>query len=140
METRVCERCGIEKSLEDFHRNKSRPLGRAYWCKVCTRANDRQRNRRPDRQDYVKRWEASDRGRELRILSRKADREANKQKNRARRILNKLVKEGLIKKMPCVECGETNSNGHHVDYSDPIAVVWLCRKHHAELNRKLTTE
>ncbi len=26
---------------------------------------------------------------------------------------------------------------HHIDYSDPTAIIWLCRKHHAELHSML---
>ena len=139
MNTRICGLCGKEKSLEEYQRNKSNPLGRAYWCKECRRDFDRQRNLRPDRKLYIKQWETSERGRALRAISRKADREANKEKYQARRILNKLVKEGLIRKMPCVKCGETNSNGHHPDYSHAVGVIWLCPKHHAEVHR-LTIE
>lgn len=140
METKICSHCYQEKALEQFYRHKGKPFGRHSWCKECCRASDRQRNQQPNRRLQIKAWEQSERGKTLRAQSRKSDREKNGQKYRAGRVLNKLIKEGLIKKMPCVKCGETNSNGHHPDYSDPIAVVWLCRKHHAELNRKLTTE
>ena len=139
MDTRICGLCGVEKALEDYQRNRNNPLGRAYWCKVCRREFDRQRNKRPDRKLYVKDWEASERGRQLRAISRKADRGANKQKHRARRILNKLIKEGLIRRMPCVKCGEGNANGHHLDYSNAVGVIWLCPRHHAEVHR-LTIE
>lgn len=139
MNTRTCGLCGIEKPLEEYQRNKSNPLGRAYWCKECRREFDRQRNLRPDRRLYVKQWEQSERGKELRSLSRKKDRLQNRDKYRAHRLLNKLIKEGMIKRMTCEICGKTG-NGHHPDYSKPVEVVWLCRKHHAELNRKLTTK
>lgn len=33
----------------------------------------------------------------------------------------------------CVRKGER----HHFDYSKPTEIMWLCRKHHAELHRKL---
>ena len=31
--TRICERCGIEKPLEEFNRDKYQPEGRTYICK-----------------------------------------------------------------------------------------------------------
>ena len=139
MDTRVCGLCGIEKSLEDYQRNKSNPLGRAYWCKECRREFDRQRNKRVDRRLYIRQWEASERGKSLRSLSRNPDRNGNRLKYKARRILNKLVKEGLIRKMPCVLCGEVESEGHHPDYSNAVGVIWLCSKHHSEAHR-LTIE
>lgn len=33
--TRVCWKCGVEKSLEEFHRNKGKLSGRMYTCKEC---------------------------------------------------------------------------------------------------------
>ncbi len=33
--TRVCGRCKVEKSLEEFHRAKGNPAGRMYVCKEC---------------------------------------------------------------------------------------------------------
>lgn len=33
--TRVCRNCGLDKPIDDFHRDRSRPLGRAYECKAC---------------------------------------------------------------------------------------------------------
>lgn len=36
--TKVCSKCKKEKSLELYHRNKTRPDGRAAHCKECERA------------------------------------------------------------------------------------------------------
>ena len=112
-------------------------LGRAYWCKECRRAFDRERNHRPDRRLQIKLWEQSERGKELRSQSKKLDRERNKQAYRARRILNKMIKGGFIKHLPCQECGNIKSMAHHPDYSKPIDVVWVCQKHHSEIHRTL---
>jgi len=35
-------------------------------------------------------------------------------------------------KYPCEVCGEENSEAHHLDYNDPLNVLWLCKKHHRE--------
>jgi hypothetical protein len=51
---------------------------------------------------------------------------------------------GRIEKQPCAICGDPNSQIHHIDYSTPQAIEWLCRKHHWKLhypvaqNKKLT--
>lgn len=44
-----------------------------------------------------------------------------------------LVKTGKLIKQPCDVCGEVKVEAHHVDYSKPLKVEWLCRKHHIEL-------
>ncbi len=39
--TRICQRCGIEKPLEEFHRNRTEVAGRKYICKQCSSAHKR---------------------------------------------------------------------------------------------------
>lgn len=49
---------------------------------------------------------------------------------RARGIVASAIKKGIIK--PCVcWCGK-KAEAHHEDYSKPLDVVWLCKKHHME--------
>ncbi|MGB2828055.1 MAG: hypothetical protein WBC50_07660 [Dehalococcoidales bacterium] len=47
--TRTCFVCHVEKPLEEFHRNKNKPLGREYMCKSCRRDCDRAQEQRPER-------------------------------------------------------------------------------------------
>lgn len=39
---------------------------------------------------------------------------------------------GLIHKGPCEVCGAVKADAHHDDYERPLAVRFLCRKHHAQ--------
>lgn len=57
-------------------------------------------------------------------------------KIKARKALSDAIRGGKIKRLPC-ECGDPHSEGHHPDYSKPLKVVWLCRKHHRQLHNKL---
>ena len=56
----------------------------------------------------------------------------NKDKTRAHQMLNYHMRKAHIPKLPCKICGDINAIAHHHDYSKPLDVVWLCRKHHAE--------
>lgn len=38
MSTKVCTKCGVEKNLEEFHRQPSGPQGRHSWCRRCFNA------------------------------------------------------------------------------------------------------
>ena len=45
------------------------------------------------------------------------------------------LRRGLIERQPCEVCGVEQSDAHHDDYARPMAVRWLCRKHHKEAHR-----
>lgn len=47
-----------------------------------------------------------------------------------RKVFN-AVRRGDIIKTPCF-CGEKKVQSHHEDYSKPLEVRWLCKKHHME--------
>ena len=55
---------------------------------------------------------------------------------RARRRTRSAIKNGSIIKKPCEICNEVKSEAHHIDYNDPINVVWLCSKHHKREHKK----
>lgn len=57
-----------------------------------------------------------------------------KLKANCRAYANTYVRRGQIKKQPCEICGEL-AQMHHEDYSKPLEIKWLCRKHHLELHR-----
>jgi hypothetical protein len=44
------------------------------------------------------------------------------------------VRLGKLKRLPCEVCGAPETDGHHDDYSKPLDVRWLCRRHHAEVH------
>jgi hypothetical protein len=54
------------------------------------------------------------------------------EKNKAHKLVYSGVRNGTIKKEPCIICGELKSESHHEDYSKPLEIMWLCKKHHYE--------
>ena len=70
----------------------------------------------------------------LAFLHRK--RELNPEKYQARTAVNNAIRDGVLIKQPCRICGDS-ADAHHEDYSKPLDVWWLCRKHHAERHREL---
>lgn len=78
--SRVCNKCGIDKLLEDFHVHKQCRLGRAYTCAVCVNK-------------LVKAWSQTARGKES---QRKAKRKfADRPENRARKNARDLARSRL---------------------------------------------
>jgi hypothetical protein len=53
---------------------------------------------------------------------------------RVHNAFNQKIRSGRIARQPCEVCGSIPSQGHHPDYSKPLEVQWLCRKHHQELH------
>lgn len=56
-------------------------------------------------------------------------------KTAARRASNHAVKNGTIQRLPCEVCG-SRAEKHHDDYSQPLSVRWLCKRHHLALHGK----
>lgn len=58
--------------------------------------------------------------------------------SRAIRILNKAVKKGIvIRPDHCLFCGSGGRiEAHHIDYSDPLNVLFLCICCHRAQHRK----
>ena len=61
---------------------------------------------------------------------------AEKEKrSRARSIFNHHIRDKHIERKPCEICGESKTQAHHDDYDKPLAVRWLCLKHHREWHK-----
>jgi hypothetical protein len=67
-------------------------------------------------------------------------RQRNSIKVLARNRVYKAIKSGKLIKQPCHVCGDPNSQAHHTDYTKPLMVEWLCRKHHNETERNMKQE
>lgn len=50
--------------------------------------------------------------------------------------VHNAIRDGRLVRQPCEVCGAEKTDAHHDDYSQPLAVRWLCRKHHGERHRK----
>jgi hypothetical protein len=57
-----------------------------------------------------------------------------KGKRAARKKVFVEVRAGRLTREPC-HCGHKKVEGHHRDYSKPLDIVWLCKKHHAEADK-----
>lgn len=54
----------------------------------------------------------------------------NGPKGIAWRTVIKSLRIGNIARLPCEVCGAEKVDAHHDDYSKPLEVRWLCRRHH----------
>lgn len=127
--TRTCIICRNSKTLENFYKDASKPLGFAYRCKKCDNAYTILRVK--TKRKFIPHFKAI-----MRVHS-KNWRSRNPEKVMAHGIVGRAIKSGtLVKPKSCEGCGsEKKLYGHHKDYDKPLSVNWLCtacheREHH----------
>jgi hypothetical protein len=57
-------------------------------------------------------------------------------KKKARKQVYVEVRAGRIIKQSCEECRIKKTEAHHDDYSKPLEVRWLCKRHHVAAHKK----
>jgi hypothetical protein len=62
-------------------------------------------------------------------------------KYRTRMATDRLIARGILQPRPsCELCGTSGQMFvHHVDYTNPLDVLWLCRACHVDIHRKCGT-
>lgn len=58
---------------------------------------------------------------------------ANPEKIHAHRAVERAIRNGRLRAMPCEVCGAP-AEAHHDDYGRLLDVRWLCRSHHRRLH------
>lgn len=128
-----CFKCLQEKPFSEFYRHgqtKSLLFGK---CKQCTR-EDARRNRM-NRLEYYREYDCK----RAQLPHRKALALKNTRKARKRihrytashDAVDAAIKKGKLVRQPCQMCGTKDwVAAHHDDYSQPLAVMWLCPVHH----------
>lgn len=105
--TYKCTFCKEIKSRDQFTKNKARGNGIESYCKTCAPLHSKQ---------AVKNWVNN-----------------NRERRRAQDLAGKHRHE--IKKAYCEKCGVTEKlEMHHYDYSKPLDVITVCKKHHEEIH------
>ncbi len=141
-EVKPCTLCGVEKPLDEFHRNRGSKDGRASACKPCNR--ERSRKWKVDNPERVSEhnhryWQnlSVERRNEL---TRRA-RESHPEKWLARAAVNNAVAEGrLTKPTRCEGCEKDipsrSLHAHHEDYGKRLEVEWLCVRCHSARHKR----
>ncbi len=127
-EEKVCSRCKLTKPTSDFYKRKDRPGGLGSHCKSC----DYNRTNTEEMGTWRRNWNKTHRDSLNKALKEYLAR--NPEKKKAWSKWSKALKNGKIVKKPCVVCGSKSAQGHHKDYSKPLEIVWLCRKHHKDIH------
>lgn len=134
---RTCFKCKLSKPLDEFIRNRNKPLGHDYLCVDCKRDMMREFAKRPKYVEASRRYQTSPEGRAKINARRRRDYRLNKHKTYAKLMAEQAVRDGRIIKTPCIKCGNPDSRGHHPNYAKPLEVIWLCQAHHSEEHRRI---
>ena len=138
MKDKKCSRCKETKPISEYYQKN----GTAYApCKECRRSYGRiqakkyyQNNLDKCRKKRTK-YAKSDRGMSMSRQNTLRMSEKFKEKFKARNALSWMLKSGKIKRGKCF-CGKLGE-AHHEDYKKPFKVIWLCPKHHRELEGRI---
>lgn len=63
--------------------------------------------------------------------------EEQRKKSNARAYLRMYIKRGKVVIGVCEVCGEKDVQALQQDYSNPLDVIWLCKKHHNGFHKNI---
>jgi len=155
--SRICTECGVEKPFSEFYENKKGKHGLYSQCKECMKIKGQKYYVKNSaeilRKGKIYREEHSEIARAASANWKKANVERVKKyhrdyqvaqgvETRARNKFSNAMKLGKISKPDsCSFCGTPTESraldGHHPDYSKPLDVIWLCRKCHSIVHRRI---
>lgn len=151
-----CKKCGETKPLTEFYINAQLRDGHVNTCKTCWTAKGREYHAKPENKERKrvrqreyrskpekktmeltaeKLWRTNPVNRAKLTEKQREYRQRHADKYRAHRLVGYAVKTGRLAKKPCCVCGD-EAEAHHDDYSQPLAVQWLCRYHHVQAHRQ----
>ncbi|WP_289281521.1 MULTISPECIES: hypothetical protein [unclassified Methylophaga] len=130
-----CNVCDTTKQDDDFHKRAASVDGLAARCKSCQREYDKARANKPNRIMARREYARTEVGRRASNKAKVSYIQRNPTKRQAHNQVANALRDGILEKQPCEECGEKEVHAHHDDYAKPLDVRWLCNKHHNEWHR-----
>lgn len=135
----VCLQCNSKRATAYYHKNiekerkkkrawqiKNKDKVYAYWKKWLKNKKASGEYGTYMNKHYKKSW--------IRTKARLKIDPQFKEKISARKKVGHQLKIGRLSKKPCSMCGNPEVQAHHEDYSKPLDVIWLCRKHHFSIH------
>lgn len=149
---KTCFKCLKDKPVSEFYKHPQMGDGYLGKCKSCTKkdSNERRMLLEATNLEWVLNERARNREKSKKArrqgMSTKRDRAESSRKfrlkfpfkARAHTAVENAIRNGRLKPQKCF-CGG-KAQAHHEDYSKPLDVVWLCRKHHMERHVEMREE
>jgi hypothetical protein len=105
-----------------------------YRDRILANYREYLRNYYQKNKEKILNQQRSEKAKELRRLRELKYREKRPERLRVRHLVYDAIKAGQLLKQPCSICNDINSHAHHEDYNKPFKIIWLCRRHHADLH------
>lgn len=139
-----CFKCKAKKPLRMFYRHQKMRDGYLGKCKNCTKKDVRDNYiKNIDKYRIYEKKRFNDPKRKSDILKYQINRRKKfPGKYKARYAVSSAIRDGRLKKLPCIYCGNKKSQAHHTDYRKKLDVKWVCftchRHHeHGQMNHVL---
>ncbi len=133
VEIKKCRKCGKLKNINEFSKcSKSADKHQGY-CKECMIIYnfEWEKNHLKERKAYKKEHLKNYLEHSMKYKKKYPER------CKAMGIVKCTIKAGKLIRKSCEICGAPKAEAHHDDYSKPLSVRWLCRKHHRELHKNI---
>jgi hypothetical protein len=131
---KTCFKCGKSKPLSEFYLHCMMADGHLNKCKACAKRDVKENYKKdPNARRLYEQARAQDptrRANQLRYNSNRA--KAFPGARRANTAVGNAIRSGKLVPDFCEVCGHHRVQAHHDDYRRPLAVRWLCFKHHKE--------
>ena len=137
-----CFKCGKRKPLNEFYKHPEMRDGHLGKCKECNKKDVREnyfKNRGYYAKYEQKRYQTPKRKKYVANACRLRSKRYP-EKAKAHYLTSNAIRDGRLTKQPCEVCGKLKVEAHHDDYSKPLDVRWLCRKHHLAVHGKQAYE
>lgn len=134
---KICFKCRRELPLTEFYRHKRMADGHLGKCKACARADVAAYAAEHPEIIRAKKaaWAKTKSGKAVLRRTYLKRRVTHPEQFEANTIVSNAIKLGKLIPQPCFVCGAAKAEAHHADYSLPLAVTWLCKKHHVETHQ-----
>ncbi|TWI32780.1 hypothetical protein IQ24_02655 [Paracoccus sulfuroxidans] len=124
-----CRTCERDCAPEDFY------VSSKTQCKECVKARVRERARtNPSVQEYDRQRAKLPHRRKNSTNVTSRWRAQNPDGYKAHSAVSNAIRDGRLKREPCLFCGTDRVHAHHRDYARPLDVIWLCPKCHHRLH------
>lgn len=126
MQQKTCFKCDVKQPITEFYVHPQMGDGRLNKCKTCTR-----RDVRENYEANIDRYRAYDK--------RRGFRPSSPIKRAARYAVKQAIISGRLIRGECEMPGSHHGRieAHHDDYSKPLQIRWLCKKHHGEIHTEM---